>query len=72
MVPVSLMTSAMRKTTGAMVVIRQQALSVQMIDQGDGSLRIVSLSDKSPLNLNHGRAVDCTRRKRLTRNTFQA
>src|SRR5262245_18600790 len=60
MVPVNLIISAMKRTIGALVVIAQQALSVQMIDQGDGSLRIPALSDlsgSSPRNLSDGRAV---------------
>jgi hypothetical protein len=43
MVPVTLTASPMKRTSGALVVIAQQALSVQMIDQGDGSFRIPSL-----------------------------
>jgi hypothetical protein len=37
-----LIISAMKKTTGALVVTPQQVLSVRMIDQADGSLRISS------------------------------
>jgi hypothetical protein len=44
----------MKRTNDALVVIPQQALSVQMIDQGDGRLRILCVSDKLPWNLSHG------------------
>jgi hypothetical protein len=40
---------------GAEVAIAQQTLSVEMIDQGDGSLCIPSVSDNSPQNLSDGK-----------------
>ena len=54
MVPVSLTISPMKKTIAAPMAIAQQALSVPMIDQGDGNLCISSVSDKWPWNLSHG------------------
>jgi hypothetical protein len=47
----------MRKTIGAAVVIPQQPLSVLMIDQGDGSLCIPSVSDGLPRNLSRSTSL---------------
>ena len=53
MVPVSFTISPTKKTIAAAVTIPQLALSVQMIDQGDGNLCISSVSEKLPWNLSH-------------------